>query len=203
MTWLLLGGGPTPAPAPNTGGAESSHTTGSNILRVDENTAAKLGSRSRSILPSIGAADDIANKERDAARQPRAVFVNERAAQQQAATDLRKMAESSGHALLHIMDVRNVESLEDYNEHAADVLPHNMEASNVAREAPRLESAAVNGADALEASLASESAGVLRLSYVCCARHRGVHARPPARTHARTHSCAHARTHARMHTEDK
>jgi hypothetical protein len=70
------------------------------------------------------------------------------------------MAESSGHALLRMLDVRNVESLEDYNEHAADALPHNMDASNAAREAPGPESAAGNGADALEASLASESAGV-------------------------------------------
>jgi hypothetical protein len=78
------------------------------------------------------------------------------------------MAESSGHALLRIMDARNVESLEDYNEHAADALPHNMEASNhdsnVAREAPGLESAAVSGANALEASLASESAGGFTIS---------------------------------------
>jgi hypothetical protein len=168
MTWLLLGGGPTPSPAPNTAGAESSHTTGNNIFQLDENIAAELGPRSRSILRSIGAADDNAAKERDAAREPRAAFVNERAAQQQDATDSRAMAESSGHALLRIMDARNVESLEDYNEHAADALPHNMEASNhdsnVAREAPGLDSAAINSADALEASLALESAGVFTIS---------------------------------------
>ncbi len=74
------------------------------------------------------------------------------------------MAESSGHALLRITDVRNVESLEDYNEDAADALPHNMEASNAAREAPGLDSAAINGADALEASLASEIAGVFTIA---------------------------------------
>jgi hypothetical protein len=166
MTWLLLGGGPTPAPAPNTRGAESSHTTGSNISQLDENIAAELGPRSRSILPPIGAADDNTNKERDAAREPRAAFVNECAAHQQHATDSRASAESSGHALLRIMGVRNVESFEDYNEHAADALPHNMEASNATREALGLDSAAINGANALDASLASESAGVFTI-FLC------------------------------------
>ena len=184
MTWLLLGGGPTPAPAPNSGAAESSPTTGSNIFQLDGNSAAELGPRSHSIWRSIGAADDNANNERDAAREPRAAFVNECAAQQQDATDSRAMAESSGHALLSIMDVRNVESLEDYNEHAADALPQSMEASNVAREAPGLESATLNGANALEASLASESAGVFTTSLMGF-----VHGR----------RCVHART----HTEDK
>ena len=63
MTWLLLGGGPTPAPAPNTGGAESSPTTStrSNVFQLDENSAAELGPRS--ISPAINA-----NKEEDAAR---------------------------------------------------------------------------------------------------------------------------------------
>jgi hypothetical protein len=163
MTWLLLGGGPTPAPAPNTGGAESSHTSGSNIFQLDKNSAAELGPRSRSISPSIGAADDNANKETDAAREPRAALVSECAAQQQAATDSRTMAESSGLALLRTMDARNVELLEDYYQDAADALPHNMEASNAAREASGLDSAAINSADALEASLASESAGVFTI----------------------------------------
>jgi hypothetical protein len=200
MTWLLLGGGPTPAPAPNTGAAESSHTTGSNILKLDENTAAKLGPRSRSIWRSIGAADDNANKESDAAREPRAAFVNERAAQQQDATDSRAMAERSGHALLRIMDVRNVESLEGYNEDAAaaDALPRNMEASNVAGEAPGLESAAERGANALEASLASETPGVFKI-FLCvlCSAHRCVHARTHARAHARAH--AHRKQVGRLH----
>jgi hypothetical protein len=91
------------------------------------------------------------------------------------------MAESSGHAPLRIMDVRNVESLEDYNEHAADALPHNMEASNVAREALGLNCAAGNGADALEASL-SESAGAfgISLGVLCTATVSRAH------THART-----------------
>jgi hypothetical protein len=190
MTWLLLGGGPMPSPAPNTGGAESSHTTGSNIFHLDENSAAELGPRSRSIWRSIGAADDNANEERDTAREPRPAFVNECAAQQQDATDSRAMAESSGHALLRMMDVRNVESLEDYTEHAADALPQSMEASNVAREAPGLESAALNGANALEASLASESAGVFTTSptYGFCAR-------SPLRS--RTH--AHRRQEGHLH----
>ena len=89
------------------------------------------------------------------------------------------MAESSGHALLRMLDACNVESLEDYNEHAADALPHNMDASNAAREAPGLESTAGNGVDALEASLASENAGVLTIFLACCAR-------PPLRS--RTHA---------------
>jgi hypothetical protein len=180
MTWLLLGGGPTPAPTPKTGGADSSHTSGINIFQLDGNSAAELGPRSRSIWRSIGAADDNANTERDAACEPRAAFVNECAAQQQAATDSRTIAESSGHALRRMLDACNVESLEDYNEHAADALPHNMDASNSAREAPGLESAVGYGADALEASLASESAGVLTIFLACCAC-------PPLRSRTQAH----------------
>jgi hypothetical protein len=75
MTWLLLGGGPTPTRAPNTGKAESSHTSGRNIFQLDDNSAAKLGPRSRPISPAINA-----SKEREAAREPRAAFVNECAA---------------------------------------------------------------------------------------------------------------------------
>ena len=186
MTWLLLGGGPTPAPAPNSGGAESSHSTSSNIFQLDENTTAELGPRSRSIWRSIWAADDNANKENDTAREPRAAFVNERAAQQQDATDSQTKAESSGHALRRIMDLRNFDSLEDCNEHAADALPQSMEASNVAREAPGPDSAEVTSANALEASLAMESAGVFTISpRVLCTV-------TVAFTHARTH--AHRRT---------
>jgi hypothetical protein len=89
------------------------------------------------------------------------------------------MAESSGHALLRILNACSVESLEDYDEHAADALPHNMEASNVAREAPGVESAAGNGGDALEASLSSESAGVFAISLgvVCMVTVAFTHAR--------------------------
>jgi hypothetical protein len=123
----------------------------------------KLGQRTRSISPSIKAADDNANKEGDSTREPKAAFVNECAAQQQDATDSRIM--TSGHVLPHIMDAYNVKSPEGgYDEYAADALPQNMEASNVAREAPVLDSAAVNGVNALEASLALESAGVFTMS---------------------------------------
>jgi hypothetical protein len=189
MTWRLLGGGPTPgALAPGTGAA-TKHSTGSVIFQLDENSATELGPRSRSISPSIGAADDNASKERDAASELRAAFVNECAAQQQDATDCRTMAESSAHALHRIMDACNVESLEDYDEHATDALLHNVEASNIAPEAVVLDSAAVNGANALEASLASESAGVLTISLcvLCTATVVFTHARTHARTHAHTH----------------
>jgi hypothetical protein len=83
-----------------------------------------------------------------------------------------------------MMDVPIVESLEDYIEHAADALPHNMEASNAAREALGLVSAAINGADALEASLASESAGVFTISFgvLCMATVSLTHARTRVRT---------------------
>jgi hypothetical protein len=181
MTWLLLGGGPTPALAPNTGGAESSHTTSSNVFQLDENSAAELGPRSRSISPSIKAADDNTNKERNTAREPLAAFVNECAARQQAATDSRTMAESSGHALLRIMDVRNFESLEDQNEHTTDALPHNMEASNVAREASGLDSTAVNSANALEA-LSSEGVFAISLGVVCTVTVAFTHARTQKNT---------------------
>jgi hypothetical protein len=191
MTWLLLGGGPTPAPAPNTGGAESSHSTGSSIFQLDDYSAAELGPRSRSTSSSIKAADDDADTERDAACGARSLFVNERSAQQQDATDAQAMAESSGHMLPRMMDVPIVESLEDYIEHAADALPHNMAASNVAREAPVLDRAAGNGADALEASLASESAGVFTIPLcVLCAP-------TIAFAHTRTH--AHRKQEGRLH----
>ena len=90
------------------------------------------------------------------------------------------MAASSGHALQRMLDACSVESLEDYNEHAADALPHNMDASNVAREAPGPDSTAVNSANALEASLASESAGVLTIFLACCAC-------PPLRSRTHAH----------------
>jgi hypothetical protein len=183
MTWLLLGGGRTPAPAPNTGAA-TSHTKGSNIFQLDESIAAEVGPRTRSISSSIKAADDDADTERDAACGARSAFVNERAMQQQDATDSQAMAESSGHMLPHMMDVPIVESLEDYIDHAADALPHNMASSNVAREAPGLDSAAGNGADALEASLASESAGVLCALTVAFAHtRRHAHRKQEGRLH--------------------
>jgi hypothetical protein len=124
---------------------------------IDEKNAAELGPRPRSILPSMRAADD--NK-RDAIREPRAALVKE-------ATDSQAMAETSGNVPPRMMDVPIVESLEGSDEDAADALPHNVKASNAAREAPALDSAAGNGADALEASLASDSAGVLRFPQAC------------------------------------
>jgi hypothetical protein len=90
------------------------------------------------------------------------------------------MAESSGHMLPRMMDVPIVESLEDYIEHAADALPHNIAASNVAREAPVLDSAAGNGANALEASPVPEISGVLTI-FLCV-----LCAPTVAFTHART-----------------
>ena len=65
------------------------------------------------------------------------------------------------------MGVCNVESLE--GEGAADASSHSVEALNAAREAPVLDIPAVNGANALDASLASESAGVFMMSpYLLC-----------------------------------
>jgi hypothetical protein len=130
---------------------------------IDEKNAAELGPRPRSILPSIRAADD--NK-RDATREPRAALVKECGAQKQGATDSQAMAETSGNVPPRMKDVPIVESLEGSDEDAADALRHNVEASNAAREAPALDSAAGNGADALEASLAP-SAGVLRFPQAC------------------------------------
>jgi hypothetical protein len=142
----------------------------SSIPKWVDSHEAEVGPRSRSVSPSIKALDHNANKEEDAAREPRAAVVKECAAQQQDATNSRMMAESSGHALPRMMDVPFVESLGGSDDHAADALPHNMEASNAAREAPVHDSAAGNGADAVEATLASESAGVLtRFPYACSA----------------------------------
>jgi hypothetical protein len=94
------------------------------------------------------------------AHKPTIAFMDEREAHRQDATDSRTMAESVGHALLRITEACNLESLEDEDERTADMVPRNMEASNVVRQAPAFEIAAVNGATALDASLAAESAGV-------------------------------------------
>ena len=155
MTLLLLGGGPTPALVPDAGAA-TSHSNTNNIFQLDETDAAELGPRSRPVSPSITAVNDH--------RGVASAFGNECAAQQRDAKDSRTMAESSCHALPRIMDECNFESLEDCNEHAADALPQSMEASNVAREAPGPDSAEVTSANALEASLAMESAGVFTIS---------------------------------------
>jgi hypothetical protein len=126
MTWLLLGGGPTPALEPDARAATSQSTT-SNISQLVEDDAAELDPRSRRVSPSITAVND--------------------------------------HALSRIMDECNVESLEDYDGYVADALPKNMETANIAPEAPELDCAAADGdIIALEASLASESAGVFYIS---------------------------------------
>jgi hypothetical protein len=160
MTWRLLGGGLTPAPAPNTG-AESSHAAANTIVRLDENNAAKPGRRPRPVSPSVTPAN--ANEKGNnvhVTHKPTIAFMDEREAHRQDATDSRTMAESEGHALLRITEACNLESLEDEDGRTADMVPRNMGASNVARQAPAFEIAAVNGATALDASLAAESAGV-------------------------------------------
>ena len=67
------------------------------------------------------------------------------------------------------MEACNVESFEDSDGHAVDALSHaNVEASSAARAAPAVDDAAGNGANALDTSLASDSAGVLRVPCACC-----------------------------------
>ena len=160
LTWRLLGGGLTPALEPTTG-AESSHAAANTIVPLDENNAAKPGPRPRSVLPSVATAN--ANEKwmnAHAAHKPTIAFMDEREAHRQDATESRTLAESVGDALLRITEVCNIESLEDEDGRTADMVPRNKEASNVARQAPAFEIAAVNGATALDASLAAESAGV-------------------------------------------
>jgi hypothetical protein len=160
LTWRLLGGGRTPAPAHNTG-AESSHAVASTIVLLDENTAAKPGSGPRSVSPSVTPANASEKGNNvHVAHKPTSAFMEERAAHRQDATDSRTMAESVGDALLRITEACNLESLEDEDGRTAELVPHNMEASNVVRQAPAFEIATVNGATALDASLAAESAGV-------------------------------------------
>jgi hypothetical protein len=160
MTWRLLGGGLTPALAPTTG-AESSHAAANTIVRLDEKNAATSGRRPRPVSPSVAPAN--ANEKGNnvhVTHKPTIAFMDARAAHRQDATDSRTMAESVGDALLRITEACNLESLEDEDGRTADMVPRNMEASNVARQAPAFEIAAVNGATALDASLAAESAGV-------------------------------------------
>jgi hypothetical protein len=154
MTWRVLGGGLTPAPAPNTW-AESSHAAANAIVPLD----AKPGPRPHPVSPSIATAYyNEGGARAHAAHEPPAAFVDQSAAQQQDATDSRTMVESLGHARSRIMAPCNVESLLDSDEHVTDALSHNVEASNVANEAPVLDSAALHGIDA---SLAPESTGVI------------------------------------------
>jgi hypothetical protein len=165
MTWLLLGGGSAPALEPDAGAATSQIST-NNLSQLDETDASELGPRSRPVSPSITAVNGHrGGASAHAAHEPTVAFVNECAAQQRDAKDSRTMAESSCHALPRIMDECNVESFEDYDGHVADALPQNMETTNIAPKAPVLDSAAADGAIiALEASLASESAGVFYIS---------------------------------------
>jgi hypothetical protein len=166
MTWLLLGGGPTPALEPDARAA-TSHSTTSNGFQLDETDAAELGPRLRPVSPSIDHSRQRPpwRASAHAAHEPKVAFVDECAAQQRDAKASRTMPESSCHALPRIMDECTVESLEDYDGHVADALPKNMETANIAPEAPVLDSAAADGAIiALEASLASESAGGFYIS---------------------------------------
>jgi hypothetical protein len=171
MTWLLVGGGPTPgALVPDTGAA-TSRAAATTMLPSDENDAVGLGPRSRSVSPSITTPDDYADEEWASARaacKPMVTFVNQLSVHEPDATDSRTMVESLGHAPPRNMAVCNVESLE--GEGAADALLHSMEALNAALEAPVLDILAVNDANALDASLASESAGVFMMSPYLCAR---------------------------------
>jgi hypothetical protein len=171
MTWLLLGGVPTPTLVPDAG-ATTSHSNTNNIFQLEDDVA-ELGPRSRSVSPSITAVNDHrGGASAHAAHEPTVAFVNECAAQQQDAKDSRAMAESSCHALPRIMAECNVESFKDYDGDV-DALPQNMETANIAPNAPVFDSAAADGAIiALEASLASESAGVFYISQ-CVLRTRG------------------------------
>jgi hypothetical protein len=136
------------------------------VLPFDENDAVELGPRSRSVSPSITTADDNADEEWATARaacKPTLTFVNQLSVHEPDATDSRTMVESLGHALPRNMAACNVESLE--GEGAADALSP----LNAALEAPVLDIPAVNGANALDASLASESAGAFMMSpYLLC-----------------------------------
>jgi hypothetical protein len=77
------------------------------------------------------------------------------------------------------MDACDVESFEDYDEHAMDAmdaLSHNVEASSVASKAPVVDDWACNGASELDKRQASDIAGVPQLP---CAEHARIclHAR--------------------------
>ena len=185
MTWRLLGGGLSPAPAPNTW-AESSHAAANAVVPLDENNAAKPGPRPQPVSPCIATAYyNEGGARAHAAHQPPAAFVDQSVAQQHDATDSRTMVESLGHSRSRIMALRNVESLLDSDEHVTDALPHNVEASKVANEALVLDSAALNGIDA---GLARESTGVF------CHFHVPFYARPwrLSRTHASARQMGHS-----------
>jgi hypothetical protein len=160
MTWRMLGGGLTPGLAPNIG-AESNHAGANTVVPFDKNNAAKPGPRPRSVSASVATAN-VNEKGMNAhvVHETPIAFMDEQEAHLQDATDSRMMAESLGDALLGISEACNIESLEDEVERTADMVHHNVEASNVARQAPAFKIAAVNGATELDASFATESAGV-------------------------------------------
>ena len=152
-----------PPSAPNIR-AESSRTATSTS---DPNGVVEPGPRSRSASPSITSADgseDGANVR--IAIKPTVAFVDEHAAQQPQVMDSPSLATSPGHhAMPRGMDACDVESIEGYDE-------HNVEASNVATEAPAVDDAACNAASAPNDCQASDIEGVLRLP---CAEHARTH----------------------------
>jgi hypothetical protein len=178
LMWFLLGGvrRRTPPSAPNMR-AESSRAATNTSDPLDEDSDVEPGPRSRSASPSTTAADgneDGANVR--AAIKPTVAFVDEHAAHQRKAMGSPSFATSPGHALPRSMDACDVESFEDYDEHAMDVLSPNVEASSVGSNAPVVDDAACNGASALYKRQASDIAGVPRLR---CAEHARIclHAR--------------------------
>jgi hypothetical protein len=178
LIWFLLGGvrRRTPPSARNMR-AELSRAATNTSDPLDEDSDVEPGPRSRSASPSITAADrneDGANVR--AAIKPTIAFVDEHAAHQPQAMGSPSLATNPGHALPRSMDECDVESFEDYDEHAMDALSHNVEASSVASDAPVVYDAACNGASALDERQASDIAGVRRLP---CAEHARIclHAR--------------------------
>ena len=162
-------GGRTPASAPNVG-AESSRAATNSSDPLDENSAVEPGARSRSVTPPITTADDDeVGANAHAVRKRTFAFVGEGVAHQPHSMDSPSLLEISVHAQLRSMEACSVESFEDLDGHAVDALSHaNVGASSVARAAPAVDDAASNGANALDASLASDSAGVLRVPCACC-----------------------------------
>jgi hypothetical protein len=170
-------GGRTPARTPTVGASSRAATKSS--VPLDENIAIEPGPRSRSVSPPTTTAyGDKVGANAHAARKRTLAFADEGAARQPHAMDWPSLAESSGHALPRSMEACNVEAFEDFDGHAVDALSHaNVEASCVARAAPAVDDAAGNGANALDTSLASDSAGVLRFPRLAVHARVGSHAR--------------------------
>ena len=159
-------GGRTPASEPNVG-AESSRAATNSSDPLDESSA---GARSRSVTPPITTADDNeVGSNAHPARKRTFALVGEGVAHQPHAMDSPSLLESSGHAQPHSMEACSAEAFEDFDGHAVDApSPANVGASSVAHAAPAVDDAARNGANALDSSLASDSAGVLRVPCACC-----------------------------------